>query len=58
MNNSAYEVVSFYNVNCRLTVFVDGSWDIGDLEAKFLYDGLEPLEYFGNQVEGMDLGVC
>ena len=25
-----------YNVNCRLTVLIDGSWSIGDLENKVL----------------------
>ena len=34
--NLACEVVLFYKVNCRLTVFVDGSWIIGELESNVL----------------------
>ena len=52
------EVVCFHNANCRLTVPVDGSRSIGDLEVKVLLDGLEPLDHFSGQVEGPDLGVC
>ena len=37
--NPAYEVDLFYNVNCRLTLLIYGSWSIGDLEAKFFRMG-------------------
>ena len=50
MRNPACAVVFFYNIKCSLTVLADGSWSIGDLESKFLYDGLYPLYHFGGQL--------
>ena len=43
-------MVCFYNINFRLTVLVDGSWSIRDLEAKVLQDGSDPLDRFGVKV--------
>ena len=46
-----------YNVNCRLTILVDGSWRIKDLDTKVLYDGLDTLDHFGGYAEVAELGV-
>ena len=42
----ACDMVYYYNINCRLTVVIDGSMSIRDLESKVLYDRSEPLELF------------
>ena len=40
----AFDMVYYYNIHCRLTVFIYGSMSIRDLESKVLYDRSEPLE--------------
>ena len=44
--NSIFEVMCLYNINCRLTVLIDGSWIIVDFESKVFYYGSDPLEHF------------
>ena len=57
MLNLACDAVLFYNVYCRLTFLVDGSWSIRDLESRVLWDRSEPLDHFGGPIEGAELGV-
>ena len=57
MLNTYVDVVIFYDVKSRLTVLLDGSCIIGDLEANVLEDGADPLDHFGVKIEGADLGV-
>ena len=51
MLNLACDAVLFYNVYCRLTFLVDGSWSIRDLESNVLYNGFDTLDQFGGQLE-------
>ena len=46
MLNLSYESVWFYNDNFRLTVLVDGSWSIRDLEANIFQYESELLDNF------------
>ena len=55
---AAFEVIFFYNINCRLNVLVDGSWSIGDFEFKVFKDGSEKLYHFSGQLYWADPGVC
>ena len=47
----------FLNINCRLNLLIDRSWDIGYLKAKVFQDGSDPLDHLCDQLEGADLEV-
>ena len=54
----ACDMVYYYNINCRLTVVIDGSMSIRDLESKVLYDRSEPLKRFWGHIESAYFRVC
>ena len=51
------EMVGFNDVNCRLTVLVDGGRSMRDHKDNIIEDGFEPLYHFGRKVECSHLRV-
>ena len=51
------EMVGFNDVNCRLTVLVDGGRSMRDRKADMMEDRFQPLYIFGGKVECSHLQV-
>ena len=57
MIDSTSDVIWSDNTNNRLDLFADGGWRTCDCKTNILNDSMKPLDTFGVQVGGTNIGV-